>query len=337
MHGYFGNSELSTGYSCLMEKLVASWRKLWSATPSTTDPNAPFGLVTLAPSGSEGGKSIGTMRWAQTAGYGVTPNPALPNVFTAQAFDLDDPFANITCYHAVGCHDNSPVPPGGWPGGCDQYCASVKTTNFYMGPIHPRDKRPVGSRLAQVAMSVAYGTDGVTTGPTVSGCKYDESAQTVTVFFNDTLLKRGDDSVVVQSHYKGTDPKFPFPASKMEVLTNASLFCMQLGGGGCLDDGTGKPFNASWSDTVVWKIANISLGSSANQVVIDLRVTNGTAFAIRYAQNGDCCSENPATSGPCIPGSCPIVGSNSKLPANPFTAKIVNGKCECIAPQVCDQ
>ena len=79
-----GNSALQTGYSCLMVKLVAEWRALWSAEPGTTDPFAPFGLVTLAPSGSEGGASIGTMRWAQTAGFGATPNKALPNVFTAQ-------------------------------------------------------------------------------------------------------------------------------------------------------------------------------------------------------------------------------------------------------------
>ena len=29
--------------------------------------------------------------------------------------------------------------------------------------------------------------------------------------------------------------------------------------------------------------------------------------------------------------------SHSKLTANPFIAKIVDGKCECLAPQVCDE
>lgn len=70
MHTYFGNSMRSTGYSCLMEKLVASWRVQWSSEPGTTDPEAPFGVVTLAPSGSEGGADLPTMRWAQTASYG---------------------------------------------------------------------------------------------------------------------------------------------------------------------------------------------------------------------------------------------------------------------------
>ena len=32
--------------------------------------------------------------------------------------------------------------------------------------------------------------------------------------------------------------------------------------------------------------------------------------------------------------NCPIM-SSSELPANPFMAKIVGGKCDCVAPQVC--
>jgi len=91
---------------------------------------APFGLVTLAPSGGEGGNDIGTMRWAQTAGYGVLPNAAMPRTFLAQAYDLDDPFSNITCYHKVGC-PVKPEPAGGW-GGCKAYCDSLAGTNYYM-------------------------------------------------------------------------------------------------------------------------------------------------------------------------------------------------------------
>ena len=72
------------------------------------------------------------MRWAQTAGYGMAPNPALPNVFLAQAYDLNDPYRNDSCYGAMKCHDNSVAPPGGYGRGCDGYCASVKTTNWYV-------------------------------------------------------------------------------------------------------------------------------------------------------------------------------------------------------------
>ena len=78
MYGVFGNSARDVGYSCMMVKLVKTWRQLWSATAGTTDPLAPFGVVTLAPSGTEGGSDIGTMRLAQTGSYGVLPNPAMP-------------------------------------------------------------------------------------------------------------------------------------------------------------------------------------------------------------------------------------------------------------------
>jgi hypothetical protein len=62
--------------------------------------------VTLAPSGGEGGADLPSMRWAQTASYGVLPNPAMPQTFVAQAFDLNDPFANITCYKQKCCDNN---------------------------------------------------------------------------------------------------------------------------------------------------------------------------------------------------------------------------------------
>ena len=103
MYSTFGNSALGYGYSCLMPVLVKEWRALWSKTPNTTDPMAPFGLVTLASSGNEGGHNLGSMRLAQTAGYGVLPNAAMPNTFLVQALDLDDPYINTTCSDIKCC------------------------------------------------------------------------------------------------------------------------------------------------------------------------------------------------------------------------------------------
>ena len=37
-------------------------------------------------------KDMGGMRWSQTGNYGVLPNPALPNTFLAQAYDLGEPW-----------------------------------------------------------------------------------------------------------------------------------------------------------------------------------------------------------------------------------------------------
>eukprot|EP01043_Picozoa_sp_COSAG02_P078030 COSAG02_NODE_17371_length_1009_cov_1.520879_1_plen_56_part_10 len=48
-----------------MPAMVNLWRKTWSKEPGTTDPLAPFGIVTLASGGSEGGSDIGGMRWSQ--------------------------------------------------------------------------------------------------------------------------------------------------------------------------------------------------------------------------------------------------------------------------------
>jgi hypothetical protein len=189
MHTYFGNSMRSAGYSCLMEKLVSSWREQWSSEPGTTVADAPFGVVTLAPSGGEGGADLPTMRWAQTASYGensailprgrlvtrqgerlsgrgtrcvtfhsngiclywecmlcghvlcvaagVLPNPSMPNTFIAQAFDLDDPFSNITCYKEKCCDNNfnltfcNRLKANAFEE-CKPYCAAGDATNFYM-------------------------------------------------------------------------------------------------------------------------------------------------------------------------------------------------------------
>ena len=68
-----------------MAQLVQSWRALWSASPRTTSPLAPFGVTTLANSGSEGhSNKMASMRWAQTSNYGHWDNKALPNTFGAQ-------------------------------------------------------------------------------------------------------------------------------------------------------------------------------------------------------------------------------------------------------------
>ena len=56
----------------------------------------------------------------------------------AQAYDLNDPFHNDSCYGKMKCHDNSEPSDmnlTSW-GSCTGYCESVRTTNWYMGPIH---------------------------------------------------------------------------------------------------------------------------------------------------------------------------------------------------------
>lgn len=328
MHGTHGNSALNYGYGCLMQRLVSSWRNMWSLEPETTDPLAPLGFVTLAASGGEGGRSMGAMRWAQTANYGVAPNPAMPRTFLAQAFDLDDPFSNITCYRKGCC---GPAPKEGCKSclGPDGYCESLQGTNYYMGPIHPRDKKPVGDRLASAAINIAYGKKGTFTGPTLSGCHMVNGK--IIVHFNRSLL--ASDELIVKDYRS-------LGSSRMEVLTNKSLFCLQTSGREdteCIDDGTGHASGSGpFEDSKTWVSVDVQQ-ESPTSLTVDLSKTQGVAFGLRYAWKGDCCDERPPSGAACTIASCPLMAKSSNLPANPFLAKIVNGKCQCVAPQQCEE
>lgn len=201
-----GNSAAGTGYSCLMQALVREWRGLWSATPGTTDSSAPFGIVTLASSGSEGasGLAMGAMRHAQTAGYGVLPPPGgeeMANTFLAQAYDLDDQWSGDRgpCT-SVGWNVTSPAYDccGGGGGNsttcgpaqaamCANMCYANTRTSAFMGGLHPRSKKAVGVRLATAAANTVYGGSAAFTGPTLAGCTLD--ATELTIRFNATLLR----------------------------------------------------------------------------------------------------------------------------------------------------
>lgn len=85
-----GNSADGTGYACSLPAMVNSWRQVWRAPK-----DALFSIATLAAGGSEGaGQHMAVMRWSQTANCGYCPNPALPNSFGAQVYDLSDPWAS---------------------------------------------------------------------------------------------------------------------------------------------------------------------------------------------------------------------------------------------------
>lgn len=132
------------------------------------------------------------------------------------------------------------------------------------------------------------------------------------------------------------------------MQTNADNFCLEpahdlTGAVVCPTwaGGTGKPVNTTTThlDGDWITSLNIALGSDGMSILVDLAPLNGTApTAVRYAWNiVNCCDMNDPdmyVTKPCGPASCPIM-SSSNLPANPFLAKIVDGKCECVSPQVC--
>lgn len=383
MGGTKGSAIHNVGYSCAQRALVAGWRKVWSETPGTTEPMAPFGIVTLASSGSEGGADIGAMRLAQTAGYGVLPGPegsGMENTFFAQAFDLDDRWgpAEGPCLQ-----NRSPQNPTAW--GCCTYswglagkgtynastcagreklcapaCTSTETRSV-MGGIHPRWKRPVGDRLGTAAYNTVYGGTKAYTGPTLSSCSHSGSGKSLTIDFNTSLL-RGDEVTV---------GKFPAPkpgpglddsvglgsgkgemssaGSQLYVQVNASLFCVEKrpavnSTGGLLGydfcptwaGGDGSNGDPSIPLDTQWIALNYTK-SSPSSITVDLSPLNGTApTAVQYAWGVvDCCDYSDSKlyiAHGC--GLCPLM-STSNLPANPFKAKIVGGKCECVSPQIC--
>jgi hypothetical protein len=364
-----GSAIAGIGYACALQQLVMGWRAVWSATPGTTDPNAPFGVATLATSGSEGGPNMGAMRWAQTVNYGVLPAPTLPATFVAQVYDLDDTWGPEAgpCFTPWGCcagKTRNATSCAGRETLCAPACAADADTTSVMGSIHPRSKKEVGDRLGRAAYNTVYGGSAPFTGPTLSSCSV--AASSLTVRFNTTLL-RGD-TLALQ-------PIVPyFPASgrgsiasggsQLWVQTNASVFCMEATcpinatTGGCdkIEPTNPRSGNAEYCPTyaggdgvtiapegtfnadATWTLLNFTAGADGVSVVVDLTPLQGAApTAVRYAWGLiDCCDHSDpnlyVTHG-CI-ATCPIM-SSSGLPANPFQAKIVGGQCECIAPQVC--
>lgn len=358
MGGVKGNVIANTGYGCEMADLVASWRAVWSKTPGTTDPMAPFGIVTLASSGSEGGPNMGAMRQAQTANYGVLPNPAIPNSFLAQAYDLDDPWgpgagpcvgATWACCEGTGFWKAAPYNKTSCAGR-EKLCAAAchaDLTPVAMGGIHPRDKKPLGDRLGRAAYNSVYGGTAAATGPTIAGCSV--SGNDLTVTFNSTLL-RGD-TVVIQTYNMSLNMSY------LEVQTDPGLFCLETvqADPSCQSNrtyhcprecpswagassATNQTAMQSWNDAQGWQALNISTASSTS-ITADLSPLGSTVpTAVRYAWGtNECCDKTDPmmyVTKSCGPAACPLMGS-SGFPANPFIARIVNGTCECVAPQTC--
>ena len=88
-----------------------------------------------------------------------------------------------------------------------------------------------------------------------------------------------------------------------------------------------------------WTLLNFTADSDGTGIVVDLTPLNGsTPTSVRYAWGIlQCCDHADPTlyvTHGCV-ANCPIYSAKAALPANPFKARIVSGKCQCVAPQVC--
>jgi hypothetical protein len=108
---------------------------------------------------------------------------------------------------------------------------------------------------------------------------------------------------------------------------------------------TSNPFQSQW------KPAGLMAGSSPGTVVVDLggaalhgkvplavRLAWPLVGGVRGEVSDTCCPTRSIQDGHgiCLPGGCPLYSAVSELPANPFFAAIVGGKCQCKAPQMCN-
>ena len=121
----------------------------------------------------------------------------------------DDAFNLTVCTHGGKLPNNVET--------CRPLCVSEHATKQYMGPIHPRDKKPVGVRLAQGAAVTAYGVVGPVAGPTLSGCTVAPDKSAVTVRFNSKLLAGG--AVEVQKYVSA-------PCARLHAVTTPATYCM---------------------------------------------------------------------------------------------------------------
>jgi hypothetical protein len=307
----------ASGYACMMEQLVALWRERWSATAGTTDPAAPFGVVSLSSHDSEGAADMASFRWAQQGAFGAVPNARMANTFLAHAYDLQDPWAGNTGACAAA---DAPLKPAA-QGGID--CS----TPWYMGPsIHPRLKKPVGQRLALGALQTAYGAGGGgAAGGTIKGCRLagPPSAQQLTLSF--------------------------------EVPAGRSLQLRAYNRSGAVHSATSVQLNgSSWAAAHVALGAapgsvtvTLPPGAAAGTITAVRYAWGGTdpngAGDGAGMPNGDdvSCCEGDGVGAPCVPAQCPLLAAEplapfGGLPVDPFIAQIVGGKCACPAPQVCD-
>eukprot|EP01060_Flectonema_neradi_P035146 TRINITY_DN637_c0_g1_i15.p1 TRINITY_DN637_c0_g1~~TRINITY_DN637_c0_g1_i15.p1 ORF type:complete len:687 (+),score=156.87 TRINITY_DN637_c0_g1_i15:46-2106(+) len=97
-----------------------------------------------------------------------------------------------------------------------------------------------------------------------------------------------------------------------------------------------------------WVATPLQPSTTGDSITIDLKQLNttGGVFAIRYGwashSTDTCCGANPDVAAgylPCNPAACPLMAASALIPANPFFALLdaKSGKCECLAPQVCDE
>ena len=122
----------------------------------------------------------------------------------------------------------------------------------------------------------------------------------------------------------------------------------------CIDQWLPAPLKPAAGPDTSFSSSSSSSSAGATTVTVDFSRTamkGRTPIAIRlgwplgmlHGLSDTCCptatrqkSGSLPIRGSCQPGNCPLYSGVSELPANPFFAALVGGKCKCRSPQVCN-
>ena len=211
--------------------------------------------------------------------------------------------------------------------------SSLTIARRFMGPsIHPRLKLPVGQRLALGALQAAYRIGEGVTGGTIAGCTMTNNI--------------GPPSILTL--------KFKMPGNRKLKLRKYNMSNPE-------NSATSLQITNKKDGTSRWVPVHIRIGPvGSNTITVDWNgAPSVTATAIRYAWGGTemtndpldsknmpngkdvTCCEGNGVDTPCMMAQCPLLADEplapfGGLPVDPFVAKLVDGKCLCPEPQVCD-
>lgn len=142
--------------------------------------------------------------------------------------------------------------------------------------IHPRVKKPIGTRLAQSLWALVTGDPNVAwVGPVLSGCAVEEASdgsRTLRIKFNATML--GNDTIELSAYNKSEEASVTWALMDADVPEDADANYVYA---------NRQPW---WGDSSAWVNVDI-LSVDGSSILVQLPPT-GTLKAIQYGRESSC-------------------------------------------------